>query len=266
MRLVDSHAHLDDSRFDADRAACIERARRGSVRGIINVGIDRQRSHLTVGLASEYEGMWAAVGVHPHAAKSYVDDDFNWLKQLLRRPEVVAVGEIGLDYHHNFSPPQQQREVFRRILQLAVSEHYPVVVHNREADEDCFDILGEVLPAGHPVLLHCFAGGPMLMQRAVDRGYHIALGGVVTFSGANETQKVARQVPPDRLLLETDCPYLTPQPHRGKRNEPAYVRHVAEKIASLRKQPVDLVARATAENAERFFGIELPSTEEDSRP
>ncbi len=258
MVLVDTHAHLDDSRFNADRAECIKRARSGSVKGIINVGIDRRRSKTSVQLAQQYDDMWAAVGVHPHAASHYLDSDFVWLKDLLdAHKEVVAVGEIGLDYYHNYSQPAQQRQVFRSLLKLAVKKDYPVVVHCREADEDCYAILKDLAPADYPVLMHCFPGDIPMMRDAVERGYFLALGGVVTFSNAKKTHEVALEVPLDRLVLETDCPYLSPHPQRGRRNEPAYLQHVARRIARLRDENIETIAERTTENAEKFFNIEV---------
>ncbi len=256
MRFVDTHAHLYADAFASDRKACIDRACTSSVEGIINAGTDSSSSRAAVNLA-RLPGVWALGGVHPHQAAAAADKDLDWLEHLLELDEVLGVGEIGLDYHYDFSPRPLQAQVFGRQLALAKKHGALVVVHNREADSDCLDLLRRGLLAGHPVLLHCFSGDVALMEEVLDRGYHIGLGGVVTFKNARETHEVARQVPLDRLVLETDAPYLAPHPKRGRRNEPAFIPLIAERIAHLKGIPVEEVAAETTAAAELFFGRHL---------
>ena len=255
MRFVDTHAHLYADAFASDRTACIERACASSVEGIINAGTDSSSSRAAVRLARR-PGVWALGGVHPHQAAA-AGKGLDWLEQLLERDEVLGVGEIGLDYHYDFSPRPVQVQVFSRQLALAKKHGALVVVHNREADADCLDLLRRELSPGHPVLLHCFSGDVALMEEVLDRGYYIALGGVVTFKKATQTHEVARQVRLDRLVLETDAPYLAPHPKRGRRNEPAFIPLIAERIAQLRGISVEEVAAETTATAETFFGRHL---------
>ncbi|MFO7941920.1 MAG: TatD family hydrolase [Bacillota bacterium] len=256
MVFVDGHAHLDNKAFRDDVARCLARARERDVRAVVNGSSDRNTAQRALDLARENEGMWSTVGVHPHKAEQYLDDSFDWVRSLAEEPEVLAVGEMGLDYHYDFSPRAQQRQVFENMIDLAVELSMPAVVHSREAEADTFVML-ENFPPDHRVLLHCFSGDVMLMEEAMDQGYYISLGGVVTFNNANATREVARNVPLDRLLLETDAPYLTPHPHRGKRNEPAYIPLIAEEIARLRGIDVAEVARETTAAAEAFYGTKL---------
>ncbi len=232
------------------------RARAASVAAIINAGTDRSSSRAAVKLAAR-PGVWALVGVHPHQAAGAADRDLAWLEDLLDLDEVLGVGEIGLDYHYDFSPRPVQGRIFRRQLAIARKHRAPVVVHNREADEDCLALLREELPAGHPVLLHCFSGDVGLMQEVLERGYLIGLGGVVTFKSAVDAREVARRIPLERLVLETDAPHLAPHPRRGRRNEPAFILHIARRIARIRGIPVEELAAATTAAAETFFARDL---------
>ncbi|MBO8142551.1 MAG: TatD family hydrolase [Firmicutes bacterium] len=252
--LVDTHAHLDHELFAADQHEVIQRAREAGVCYIVTIGSDVASSEAAVRLAEQYEGVWAAVGIHPHDASGGSEEAFYRIEELARHPRVVAIGEIGLDYHYDHSPRPVQREVFIRQLELARKLDLPFVVHNREADADTMAILREH-GAGMPGLLHSFAGSPDMAEECLRMGYFISTGGMVTFKKADAVREAIGRVPLDRLLLETDAPYLTPVPLRGRRNEPAFVRHVAEFVAEWRGVSFDELARITTANACRFFRL-----------
>jgi TatD DNase family protein len=259
---VDSHAHIDGEQFDADRGEVVERARSAGVRAILNVGTgdphagDMERA---VAVAESFEGVYAAVGVHPHDAKLYDEAAERRLLGLIGRGRpVVAWGEIGLDYHYDHSPREVQREVFSRQLALARETGVPVIIHSREADEETAEILRDVY-AGAPRggVMHCFGGGPALAEAALEIGFYISFAGNVTFKKAEGLREVARTVPLERLLVETDCPYLAPVPLRGRRNEPAYVVETARFLAALRGVEPEELGRVTSENFSRLFGVGL---------
>lgn len=257
--LIDTHAHLDDARYDADREAVIARAREAGVGAFITIGCDLATSRAAVELASRYPFVYAAVGVHPHEVKQIEDGWYDELRRLAGHEKVVAYGEIGLDYHYNHSPPRLQRERFREQLGLARELELPVVIHTREAQEDTVAILKEERAGETGGVFHCFSGDAWLAQEALALGFYLSFSGVLTFRNAAPLQAVARTVPLDRLLVETDCPYLTPVPHRGRRNEPAFVKLVAEQLAGLRTPSERLgpedIARITSDNARRLFKI-----------
>jgi len=255
MRLIDSHCHLDDAQFDSDREAAIERAGAAGVETMLAVGTGNGPPDLEAGirLAEGHRQMVASVGVHPHDAAKATPESFERLRELLAHPKVVAIGEIGLDYHYNFSPPEVQREVFARQLELAREAARPVIIHTREAWADTLRMLEEARLASG--IMHCFSGGPEEAERTLALGFHISFAGVVTFPKALRVQAAARMVPLDRLLIETDAPYLAPVPHRGKRNEPAFVVETARKVAELRDAPVEAIAAATADNFKRLVGL-----------
>lgn len=259
---VDSHAHIDGEEFDADRDEVLARARAAGVRAILNVGTgDPHGGNFgrAVALAEKYEGVYAAVGVHPHDAKLFDETAEALLLEFVRSRRVVAVGEIGLDYHYDNSPRDVQREVFARQLRLARTEGLPVIIHSREADEETLEILrAEYAGSEHGGVMHCFGGGPALAEGALALGFYISFAGNVTFKKAEALREVALTVPPDRLLVETDCPYLAPVPLRGRRNEPAYVVETARFLAELRGVGPEEFGRATAENFTRLFGVGLP--------
>jgi len=234
----------------------LARARESGVVGIVTVGTDLASSREARELAHRHpEQLVAAAGIHPHDAAKAAPGDFSGIAELLEDPRVVAVGETGLDYHYNFSPPEMQRAVFRRQLELSGESGLPVVIHLREAFDDGFGLIEEVgVPSGG--VLHCFTGGPAECARALEFGLHISLAGVVTFPGAVELQQACREVPEDRLLLETDAPYLAPVPRRGKRNEPAYVVHTARRVAELRGVAEEALCASTRANTVRLFGLE----------
>ena len=252
--LVDSHAHIDDERFDADRDEVVARALAAGVSLILNVGADMGSSARSVALAEKYSGIYAAVGMHPHDAKDMRETDYTQLEQWTKHPRVVAIGEIGLDYHYDLSPRPVQKEVFLRQLDLARKTGKPFIIHEREAHADTMEIIRSAA-RGLKGVFHCFSGSVETAREYLKMGFYISVAGPVTFSKSGKTKEVAKYVPLDRLLVETDSPYLTPQPHRGHRNEPAYVRLVAEEIASLRNLPLEEVAAATTANVRRLFDI-----------
>lgn len=254
MRLVDSHAHLDFPQFDTDREAVVERARKARVVAILNVGTDLASSRAAVALTEAYDFVYAAVGVHPHDAKTLTPALLEELRTLARHPRVVAIGEIGLDYYRDLSPRPVQRRAFADQLALAGELGLPVVIHSREAHEDVLTALRGWCGVG---VLHSYSAGPERLEEVLALGFSVGLSGPVTFPNAARLRAVAASVPSDRLLVETDCPYLTPAPHRGKRNEPAYVRYVVEAVAQARGEGPEEIARITARNAARLLRIPL---------
>ena len=253
---IDSHAHLDDERFDGDREQLIESFKENNIDMVINIGADLNSSRASVELAKEYKNIYAAVGVHPHDAQ-YVDSDYiEQLKDLSKKDKVVAIGEIGLDYYYDNSPRDIQRRVFIEQLELAKELNLPVVIHTRDAAQETFDILKEATADGKLTgVLHCYSGSVEMALEYIKLGFHISLGGPVTFKKAKTPKEVAAAVPLDRLLIETDCPYLTPEPYRGKRNDPTFVRYTAETIAEVRGISVEELAKATSENVKKLFRI-----------
>lgn len=259
---VDSHAHIDGEEYDGDRDEVVERARAAGVRAILNVGTGDPRGgtfERAVAVAEKYEGVWAAVGVHPHDARLYDEEAERLLLSLVKRSRrVVAWGEIGLDYHYDHSPRDVQREVFARQLKVAREAGLPVVIHSREADEETVEILRAESSGGTlRGVMHCFGGGRRMAEDVLELGFMISFAGNVTFKKADALREVALSVPPDRLLVETDCPYLTPVPFRGRRNEPARVVETAKFLAELRGASAEELGRTTGENFARFFGLDL---------
>jgi TatD DNase family protein len=253
--LIDTHAHLDDARFDGDRDAMIARAREAGVEHFVTIGCDLTTSRAAVELADRYPFIYATVGVHPHEAKQIGDSWYDDLRRLAEHKKVVAYGEIGLDYHYNHSPPKLQRERFREQITLARDLRLPIVVHTREAQDDTIAILKEENAADVGGVFHCFSGDAQLAKNALDLGFLLSFSGVITFQNATMLRDIVKTVPMDRILVETDSPYLTPAPHRGKRNEPAHVRLVAEKIAAIQGMTADQIAELTSQNARRVFKI-----------
>ncbi|MFZ5968626.1 MAG: TatD family hydrolase [Bacillota bacterium] len=253
--LFDSHAHLDDRRFDGDRDAVIQHAVNNGVSYIMNPGADFTTSVNAVKLAEKYDMVYAAVGVHPHDAKHMDETTLELLKGFTKKSKVRAIGEIGLDFHYDHSPRDIQREWFRKQIQLAREVSLPIIIHDREANDEVMRILKEEKAFDVGVVMHCYSGSAELARQYIKLGAMISIAGPVTYNNARKTVEVVESIPLEYLFIETDCPYLTPVPHRGKRNEPAYVRYVAEKISEIKKIPFEEVAHKTTENAKKFFQI-----------
>ncbi|MGI8742155.1 MAG: TatD family hydrolase [Bryobacteraceae bacterium] len=255
--LIDSHCHLDSQEFDVDRDAVIERALDAGVQRMVAIGTGAGPPDLEAGvrLADKYPCFLATAGIHPHDAAKATPEIFTRLSELLAHPKVVAIGEIGLDYHYGFSPRDVQQAVFIEQMRIAADRNKPIVIHTREAWDDTFELLQRHW-ATHaiPGIMHCFSGGPAEARRALDLGFYLSFGGIVTYPKALEVQEAARIAPLDRMLVETDAPYLAPVPKRGKRNEPALMVHTAKKIAELRGAAVEEIAWATSRNFEKMVG------------
>jgi TatD DNase family protein len=254
VALVDSHCHIDMPQFDPDRDAVVARAREaGLVEMLVVGGVDEEGGHRRALQVAESYGLPATAGVHPHEARLADEAAYDELRGLAREGRLVAIGEIGLDFHYDHSPRPAQREAFRRQVRLAREVGLPVVVHTREADEETASVLEEEGAAEAGGVIHCFTGGPELARRALALGFFISFSGIVTFPRAEVIQQVARDVPEDRLLVETDAPFLAPPPHRGRRNEPAFVVEVARRLAELRGTTVEAVGAAALRNHAHLF-------------
>jgi len=254
VKLVDSHCHLDDEKFAADLEAVIERAQAAGVESLMAIGTGNGPPDLEVAirLADRYPCFYATVGVHPHDAAKATPATFEHLRALLHHPKVLAIGEIGLDYHYDFSPREVQREVFSTQLRLAVEALKPIVIHTREAWDDTLRLIDEN-PPPRAGIMHCFTGGPVEARQALDRGFYLSFGGVLTFPKAQNVRDAARITPDDRLLLETDAPYLAPVPHRGRRNEPAFLVETARRLAEVRGSTPEEIASLTTQNFTRLM-------------
>ena len=254
--LIDSHAHLDDDRFKGDTEDIIANFENDNLELVINIGADLRSSKNSVELARKHENIYATVGVHPHSAKEMDDDMLDELRKLAGDEKVLAIGEIGLDYHYDNSPRDLQKKWFIEQIKLAKELDLPISVHSREATQDVFDIISEHAEDGKlRGVIHCYSDSVEIAREYLKLGFYISLGGPVTFKNAKTPKEVAKEVPLDRLLIETDSPYLTPEPHRGKRNEPKNVRYVAEKIATLREVSFEKIKNATNENVKTLFNI-----------
>ena len=251
---IDSHAHIQLDRFDSDRSVVIERAKNSQVSIILVVGFDISTSHLAVELADRYDHIYATVGLHPHDAKRFTPQTLREIALLAEHPKVVALGEMGLDYHRNLSPKSVQKRVFEEQLDLATQLDLPIVVHNRNAFDDILSILENhsQLTGG---VLHCFSENTKSMDRVIDVGFHIGIGGPVTYKKSQDLKQVVKVMPADSFLIETDCPWLAPQLRRGKRNEPAYITEIATKIAELRQVTIESVGQTSSQNFRKLFSI-----------
>lgn len=250
----DSHAHLDDERFDTDRDLVISSLKDEGIDFFVNVGADMEGSRKSIELSEKYDFVYAACGVHPHDADSMTEDDLKELEKMLSHKKAVALGEIGLDYYYDNSERETQKKWFIRQLSLAKKLDIPVIVHCRDATLDCLEILkNSGVTKG---VMHCFSGSFESAKEVLSLGWYISFSGSVTFKNAKNLQKAAEIVPMDRLLIETDSPYLSPEPVRGKRNDPSRVKYVAEKIAEIKGISVEEVAKITMENTKRFFNTE----------
>ncbi len=253
--LFDTHVHLNAEQFEEDLEEVIGRAQAEGVSHMVVVGFDRPTITKAMELAEAYDFIFACVGWHPVDAIDMKDEDMAWIEELAAHPKVVAIGEMGLDYHWDKSPKDVQKDVFRRQIRLAKKVKLPIVIHNRDATADVVEILREEGAGEVGGIMHCYSGSVEVAKECLDMNFYISLGGPVTFKNAKKPKEVAEAVPLEKLLIETDCPYLAPHPYRGKRNEPAYVKLVAEQIAELKGLAFEEVAQATTENAKRLFGI-----------
>lgn len=253
--LFDTHAHLDSELFDNDRMQVIERAQENGVTRIVNIGFNREMIESTLQLAEAYDFIYAAVGWHPQDAIHMEEADLDWIESLCALEKVVAIGEIGLDYYWDTSPKDVQQRVFRKQIALARKLGKPIIIHNREADPDVVRILQEEHAAEIGGIMHCFSGDWRMAEACLDMNFYLSFGGPVTFKNARQPKEVLARTPMDRLLIETDCPYLTPHPYRGKRNESAYVRFVAEAAAEIKGINLDEFVRLTYKNACTLFRI-----------
>lgn len=252
-RLIDTHCHLDMADYQADLEEVLAGASRCGVTRIITIGIDLASSSRAVELAQGYEGVHAAVGIHPHDAESADEETFRRLTELAAAPKVVGYGEIGLDYAKNYSPKDVQLRVFARQLELAKELRLPLIIHDRDAHEDTLRLLRNKGPFPQGGVMHCFSGDAGLARQVLDVGFYISIPGIVTFPNAAAMREAVQEVPLDRLLLETDGPFLAPVPFRGKRNLPQYLLHTAAAVAELKGVSLDEIARQTTVNAEKLF-------------
>jgi TatD DNase family protein len=254
--LIDTHAHLDGHEFSNDFTEMLKRAKEAGIGRIITVGTDLESSHAAYKIADQYEHIYCAVGIHPHDAARVTEKCYDIIKKLASSSaKVVAIGEIGLDFYRDRSPREVQEEVFRRFIRVAREVALPLVVHDRDAHDRVMGILKEEGAAQVGGVLHCFSGDPEMARECVDMGFYISIPGTVTYSNNENLRQVIASTKIEHLLLETDCPYLSPVPHRGKRNEPAYVRITAEKVAEIKGLTLEDIARITSLNACRLFGL-----------
>lgn len=253
--LIDTHVHLNAEQYVDDLDEVIERARENGIEKMVVIGCDRPTIERTMELIDEHEDIYGVIGWHPVDAIDCTDEDLEWIEQLSKHEKIVGIGEMGLDYHWDKSPKDVQKDLFKKQIELAKRVNLPIIIHNREATEDCVAILKEMHAEKIGGIMHAFSGDESVADEIIDMNFYVSLGGPVTFKNAQLPKDIAVHVPIDRLLVETDAPYLTPHPYRGKRNEPAYVKLVAEKIAELRQISYEELARTTSENAKRLFKI-----------
>ena len=258
--LFDTHTHLDQEEFDQTRATVIQQAREAGVTRLVAVGCSAEASHKCVQLASQYQGLYAAVGIQPNYVAEAQPDDWSQIEQLVCQPRVVAVGETGLDRHWDYSPFDLQQDYFDRHLRLAEKHQLPFIVHMRDCDDDIMQMLREARQRGIlKGIMHSFTGNPAMAAECIELGMHISFAGMVTFKKSIELRECAATIPKDRLLLETDCPYLSPEPVRSKRpNQPAFLQHTAECLAEVRRVSLEELATQTTTNACKLFGLNIP--------
>lgn len=254
-RLVDSHAHLDDERFDIDREKLIDSLLENGIELVLNPGSDFKTSRAAVELANKYDFIYAAVGCHPHDTKTMNEDIINDFMMMTENKKVLAIGEIGLDYYYDNSEREVQKKWFREQIKLAKEVDLPYIVHDRDAHEDVLKIMKEEHYSGTRGILHCYSSSVEMAREFIKLGFYISLGGPLTFKNSKTSKLVAKEIPLEYLLVETDSPYLTPEPYRGKRNEPAYVRYVAEEMAKIRNISFEQVADQTKENFKKLFNL-----------
>jgi TatD DNase family protein len=252
--LIDTHAHLQWPAFDKDREQVIERAFAAGLKTIVSVGYDLNASREATKIATDHGGIYAVVGIHPHNAKTISTSVLDSLRELAQTPKVVAIGEIGLDYYRDLSPRQRQKEAFEQQIRLAKELQLPIIVHDREAHYDVLEVLRKF---GKDVkgILHCFSGDLSMAEEVIELGYLISVAGPVTFPNARKLHQLVQHLPDASIILETDCPFLSPQSRRGERNEPLFILETAHKVAELKGMQVDELVELTLQNAERFFEI-----------
>jgi TatD DNase family protein len=254
--IFDTHAHYDDEQFDIDREQVLERAYQSRVHYIINASSDMASSKRSISLSEKYPFIYAAVGVHPHYVKDMDEVVLEQIKILSNSDKIVAIGEIGLDYHYENSLKEIQKKWFKKQLRLAKSLGLPVIIHNREAHGDCLDIVKEEKAGDTGGVFHCYSGSVEMARELIDNNFYLAFGGIVTFKNAKKAVDVIKYMPLDRLLIETDCPYLSPEPYRGKRNESSYLVHIIKKIAEIKGVSINNLENVTTDNAKTLFSIE----------
>ena len=252
---IDSHSHLDDERFNQDRDILIKSLKENKVDLAINIGADLETSINSVKLADQYDPIYATIGVHPHSASEVTEETLNQFREMAKNDKVVAIGEIGLDFYYDNSPRDLQRKWFKEQLKLAKELNLPVVIHSRDATKETFDTIKEAQDGTLRGVMHCFSGSVEMAIEYMKLDFYISIGGPVTFKNARVVREVAEAVPLDKLLIETDCPYLTPEPYRGKRNEPMLIKYVAEKIAQIKNITVEELASHTSRNTKDLFKI-----------
>lgn len=254
MKLFDTHVHLDDEQFNDDRSAIIQKITDSEVGLLVNVGADIKTSKSSIELAHKYDFIYAAVGIHPHDVSSCSDEDLDIVRKLAKEDKVVAIGEIGLDYFYNYSSVEDQKRWFAMQIELAEELELPFIVHARDASQDTYDIL-KSHKKNSRFVLHCFSQSSEMAKKYIDLGGYISFAGPVTYKKSAKLREVIKHVPLDRILIETDCPYLSPEPYRGKRNDPTNVKYVAQKVADELQISLEELAATAYENGKRFFGI-----------
>ena len=259
--IIDSHAHYDDEKFDIDRNEVLERIQKQGVARVVNPSANVASAEKCLKLAKEHSFFYTAMGIHPHEATEMSDEVLIKLREMADYEKVVAIGEIGLDYHYDFSPREIQKSCFSTQICLAKELKLPLIFHDREAHKDIMDIIKAEKADAVGGVFHCFTGSVEMAREVLDMGFYIALGGAVTFKNAKKPVEVAKFIPNDRLLVETDSPYMTPVPFRGKRNDSGYLEEIIKKLAEIRGTTPELVAEYTSVNADRLFGLNLMEAE-----
>lgn len=251
--MIDTHIHLDDKKYDLDRSEVVKRALDIGIKKFINPGINFETSKNAIINSKKYKNVYAAVGIHPHEANSFEMEQLNDLKNLAKNSKVVAIGEIGLDYYYDFTPKELQIKCFEEQLKLAIQLKLPVIIHNREAHQDTFDLIKKYSEFGLKGVVHCYSGSVEMMKEFIKLGFYIGLDGPITFKNAKLPREVAKSVPIEKLLLETDGPYLAPVPYRGKRNEPMYIREIYRYIAEIKDLEIEVLEKKIYQNAIKCF-------------
>jgi TatD DNase family protein len=255
--LIDSHAHYDDERFDIDRDEVMKKIISQGVAAVVNPSTNLASMCKVLELSESYDFLYAALGIHPHEAVEFTNTSLDTIREMSQSGKVVAIGEVGLDYHYDFSPREAQRECFAAHIGLARELKLPLIIHDRDAHKDVIDIIKSENAGFTGGVFHCFPGSIEMAREVLDAGFYISLGGTVTFKNARKPIEVAKYIPIDRLLVETDSPYMTPVPHRGKRNDSGYLPIIIQKIAEIRNMKVEQVTQVTTENTCRLFNLRL---------